>query len=33
MSKAFGSEENIQVLEILDDGEKLASNKYPFRTL
>lgn len=34
MSKAFGSEENIQVLEILDDGEKLRSNNYkPFRTL
>ena len=31
---AFGVEENIQVLEILDDGEKLSSNNYkPFRTL
>jgi hypothetical protein len=34
MSSAFGPDENIQVLEILDNGEKLPSNGYkPFRVL
>ena len=34
MSSAFGDKNNIQVLEILDNGEKKASNGYqPFRVL
>ena len=34
MSSAFGPDENIQVLEILDNGDKLPSNGYkPFRVL
>ena len=34
MSKAFGEMDNLQILEIWDNGEKLASNNYtPFRVL
>lgn len=34
MSSAFGSKNNIEVLEILDDGQELPSNGYmPFRVL
>jgi hypothetical protein len=34
MSSAFGSKNNIEVLEILDDGQELPCNGYmPFRVL
>jgi hypothetical protein len=34
MSKAFGTKENIQVLEILDNGEPNKENNFnPFRVL